>query len=81
MIIRIQFWSYFKDIAGSEFTEVEVPSGTTLGQLQDRIGQQFPKMASLRGCTLASVGVDYQTAEHILHDGDQVSLFPPVQGG
>lgn len=81
MTIHVHFWSYFKDITGSDHAVFEVPAGTTLGQLQDTIGRQFPKMSSLRGCTLASVGVDYQTAEHPLCDGDQVSLFPPVQGG
>lgn len=81
MTIHVHFWSYFKDVAGQEDVEFEVPPGTTLGQLQDVIGLRFPKMASLRGCTLASVGVDYQTSEHLLSDGDQVSLFPPVQGG
>lgn len=81
MIIHVQFWSYFKDITGSDQLEMEVPPNTTLGQLQDVIGWRFPKMASLRACTLASVGLDYQTAEHPLRDGDIVSLFPPVQGG
>jgi molybdopterin converting factor small subunit len=81
MTIHVHYWSYFKDIVGSDHSVFEVPPETTLGQLQDRIGQLFPKMAALRGCTLASVGVDYQTAEHPLRDGDQVSLFPPVQGG
>jgi len=25
--------------------------------------------------------VDYQGADYILQEGDEVSLFPPVQGG
>jgi molybdopterin converting factor small subunit len=30
---------------------------------------------------LLAVGVDYQDRKYILQDGDEVSLFPPVQGG
>jgi molybdopterin converting factor small subunit len=31
--------------------------------------------------TLMAVGVDYQDRACILKEGDEVSLFPPVQGG
>jgi molybdopterin converting factor small subunit len=30
---------------------------------------------------LIAVGVDYQSRNHVLNEGDEVSLFPPVQGG
>jgi molybdopterin converting factor small subunit len=30
---------------------------------------------------LVAVGVDYQPKDYILKNGDEVSLFPPVQGG
>jgi molybdopterin converting factor small subunit len=31
--------------------------------------------------TLMAVGLDYQDRNHVLRDGDEVSFFPPVQGG
>jgi molybdopterin converting factor small subunit len=31
--------------------------------------------------TLLAVGVDYQPRHYILNEGDEVSFFPPVQGG
>jgi molybdopterin converting factor small subunit len=30
---------------------------------------------------LLAVGVEYQPRSYVLKDGDEVSLFPPVQGG
>jgi molybdopterin converting factor small subunit len=30
---------------------------------------------------LVAVGVDYQAGDYVLAPGDEVSLFPPVQGG
>jgi molybdopterin converting factor small subunit len=30
---------------------------------------------------LIAVGVDYQKGDYVLKEGDEVSLFPPVQGG
>lgn len=81
MTISVQFWSYYREKAGSTQAIFDVPEGTTLGQLQDIVGERFPALAGLRASTLAAVGVEYQPPGHVLQDGDQVSLFPPVQGG
>jgi molybdopterin converting factor small subunit len=42
---------------------------------------RFPKLAAMRKSVLMAVGVDYQGADYVLQEGDEVSLFPPVQGG
>jgi len=42
---------------------------------------RFPKLAGARNSLLVAVGVDYQGADYVLREGDEVSLFPPVQGG
>jgi molybdopterin converting factor small subunit len=35
----------------------------------------------MQNSTLIAVGVEYQSRDYVLKDGDEVSLFPPVQGG
>ena len=35
----------------------------------------------MQKATLMAVGVDYQGRGYVLKEGDEVSLFPPVQGG
>ena len=42
---------------------------------------RFPKLGAMQKATLMAVGVDYQPRTYALHEGDEVSLFPPVQGG
>ena len=42
---------------------------------------RVPKLGTMKKSTLLAVGVDYQTRDYVLQDGDEVSLFPPVQGG
>ena len=41
----------------------------------------FPALAEMKNSNLKAVGVDYQDDDFVLSDGDEVSLFPPVQGG
>jgi len=81
MNIRISFYSYFKELTGVATTTEAVAEGGTLGGLFDRLAVQYPKLEPMRKSTLMAVGVEYQSRDYVLKDGDEVSLFPPVQGG
>lgn len=81
MTISVQFFSWFKDLAGCAQTQEIVQPGCTLGELHERLLTRFTKLAPARKSTLLAVGLDYQPRDYVLKDGDQVSLFPPVQGG
>ena len=81
MRVNVCFHSYFKDLTGCAQTDVEIPPGASLGVLHEQLVVSFPKMARMKRSTLLAVGVDYQPRDYVLKDGDEVSLFPPVQGG
>lgn len=81
MQIRVQFYSYFKELTGCAETTETLAPGATLGALHDQLVAHFPKLGAMKKSTLLAVGVDYQARDHVLQDGDEVSLFPPVQGG
>lgn len=81
MIVDVSFYSYFKELAGVAQTSETLVPGATLGELHDRLAERFPKLAAMRKSTLIAVGVEYQPATYVLKEGDEVSLFPPVQGG
>lgn len=81
MQINVQFYSYFKELTGCAQTTETLPDGGSVGALYAQLMARFPKLVSMQKSTLIAVGVDYQTRDHVLKDGDEVSLFPPVQGG
>ena len=81
MTVRIQFWSYFKDLTGCAQAGEELPDGATIGDLVQRLHDRFPKLIAMQNSTLIAVGVEYQGRDYVLKEGDEVSLFPPVQGG
>ena len=81
MRINVRFHSYFKDLTGCAETATDLPESSTLDALHERLLADFPKLAPMKKSTLVAVGVDYQTSDYVLKDGDEVSLFPPVQGG
>lgn len=81
MNVQVTFYSYFKELTGADRCDEALPAGSTVADLYQRLIARFPKLAPLRKSTLIAVGVDYQGHDHVLKDGDAVSLFPPVQGG
>ena len=79
--VTVCFYSYFKDLAGCAMVTEDLPDGSTLGALMQKLMLRFPKLAGTQNSTLMAVGVDYQNRTCVLKAGDEVSLFPPVQGG
>ena len=81
MQVRVHFYSYFKDLAGSAEVTESLPPGSRLDDLLQQLFLRCPKLAAMRKSALVAVGVDYQAGDYVLAEGDEVSLFPPVQGG
>ena len=81
MQIPVQFYSYFKDLTGCEQTTEELPEGSSISELLKKVFLRFPKLTAMEKAMLIAVGVDYQPRDHKLKNGDEVLLFPPVQGG
>lgn len=81
MLVTVHFYSYFKELTQCAQTTQTLPTGATLNDLLDALASHFPKLAPMRKSTLTAVGVDYQDRSYALKEGDDVSLFPPVQGG
>jgi molybdopterin converting factor small subunit len=79
--VRVHFYSYCKDLTGTAQAAESVAPGCRLQDLLEMLFRRFPRLGAMRLSLLTAVGVDYQSGEYVLQDGDEVSLFPPVQGG
>jgi molybdopterin converting factor small subunit len=81
MRVTVCFYSYFKDLTGCARTVEECADGSTLDDLFRALVVRFPRLGAMQNATLMAVGVDYRNRTYVLREGDEVSLFPPVQGG
>lgn len=81
MIIPVHFYSYFKELTGCAETTVALADGSSINELVAQLASRFPKLGTMQKSMLIAVGVDYAAREQVLKAGDEVSLFPPVQGG
>jgi molybdopterin synthase catalytic subunit len=72
-----------KDWLGAEPATIDLPNAATVADLLERVSATLPTRTpalTLRGIAV-SVNAEYSTAAHVLCDGDEVGLLPPVSGG
>jgi molybdopterin converting factor small subunit len=81
MKVKILFHSYFKNLTGCAETFEELPNASTISDLQNRLFARFPELEKVRRSALIAVDLEYQPPDFILKEGDEISFFPPVQGG
>ncbi len=83
MHIRVIAFGILKEWLGPDAAQVELPQGATVGSLLDHLRARMPERAPKEAFRGIAVGVnaEYAQAAHILHDGDEVGLLPPVSGG
>ncbi len=81
MQVRVHFYAFCKDLAGTAEVTESVAPGCRVDDLLEQIFLRFPRLAEMRKSLLVAVGVDYQGGDYALQEGDEISLFPPVQGG
>jgi molybdopterin converting factor small subunit len=61
--------------------EVEVPLGTTVGELIDMLAEKYPVLRSYSRFVSAAVNRTIVGMQTDLQDGDEVIFSPPVGGG
>lgn len=81
MHVRILLFGVLKDRMGRDADAVEVSEGETVGQLLQRMAQRTPHLNEYGASLAIAVNREYATAAHVLRDGDEVALLPPVSGG
>jgi molybdopterin converting factor small subunit len=79
--IRVHFFSRGRELAGCAEAVESMPPGSCVKDLLEQLFRRFPNLGELRKSVRVAVGVDYQGGGHVLKDGDEVSILPPIQGG
>ena len=81
MQVHVLFFASLADLVGARRLRMDVPPGTTVGDVLETLTGTHPGMKSYRRVLLTAVNQEYVPAAHTLADGDEVAIFPPVSGG
>jgi MoaE-MoaD fusion protein len=79
--IGVRLFARYREAAGRERLEVELPDGGTVEAAWSAVVDRHPQLTPYRPFTLFAVGDEYVDAEHRLEPSDELCLFPPVSGG
>ena len=80
MRIRTLLFATYRDLAGTESLELELPTGATAADVVARLRTR-EGLAVIPAEPALAVNQVYSPLSTALSDGDEVALLPPVAGG
>ena len=81
MKVHLQFFSRLRDLAGSPAMDLEIPDGTTAGDLLTKLYSDTPALRDWDKSILVAAGVEFVGRDYVVKSNDEISIMPPVQGG
>jgi MoaE-MoaD fusion protein len=79
--VGVQLFARYREAAGRDRLEVDLPEGGTVEAAWQAVTERFPVLSRYRPFTLFALDNDYVAPDHPLRPGDELCLFPPVSGG
>jgi molybdopterin converting factor subunit 1 len=80
MKVRLLLFAHYRDLAGQDELEFELPAGSTARELVSRV-RLDPRLKALPAEPAIAINQTYAALNVGLADGDEVALIPPVAGG
>lgn len=81
MRIQLKLFALAKDLAETSETTLELPEGTTVGDLRRILVERFPALEVLSGYLTIAIDARYVTDSEVIPDDCEVACIPPVSGG
>lgn len=81
MKIRLLAFASAGDALGTGEMDLELPEGSRVSELRERLDRDFPKLGPLWSRLAVAVDGRVVSPDEPLHEGAEVALLPPVSGG
>jgi molybdopterin converting factor subunit 1 len=79
--VQILYFAILRERLGTDGESVELPPGTTVGAARAALAARHPWLSPLLGRIRSAVNRQMVGDEHVLGEGDELALIPPVAGG
>jgi len=79
--ITVKLFAAYQEAYGLPELALEVPPGSTVTDVRDRLIADHPELAQWRDLTRFGINLQFVEADTVLQSGDEVVLIPPVSGG
>ena len=79
--VRIRAFAAYRELLGREELALDLADGSTVGAAFESLFRARADFARLQRSTLFAVNRQYVALDHVLAEGDELALIPPVAGG
>lgn len=79
--VQMRYFAFVREQLGKSKETIELPDGSTVSQALDAALAGAPRLLNARAALMVMVNQSYQPNEHVLSNGDEVAIIPPVSGG
>ncbi len=79
--IQMRYFAFVREQLGKSKETIELAAGSTVEQALDLVLAPSPRLSNARSAMMVMVNQAYQPNDHVLADGDEVAIIPPVSGG
>lgn len=80
MVVTVQFWGVARRLAGTDELALDLPPASTVASAVERLAGHGELAKELDRCAFA-IGSSLVARSHVLDEGDQLAVLPPVSGG
>jgi molybdopterin synthase catalytic subunit len=81
MKIHVLLFGVLKELVGRSGETIDLAAGTAVRDVLLRYARQAPRFEAMIPSLAISVNREYVASDHVLREGDEVGLLPPVSGG
>jgi sulfur-carrier protein len=79
--VTVKLFAAYQEAYGVSELTLDLPIGTTVEMLRDRLIRDRPQLSEWRNLTRFGVNLQFVEPQTTLQTGDEVVLIPPVSGG
>jgi molybdopterin converting factor subunit 1 len=81
VLVQVRYFAVVRERLGREQDSLELPAGADVAAALDALAARHPPIGALRPYLQTAVNRSMVRGEHVLVDGDELALIPPVAGG
>src|SRR6476620_3725683 len=79
--VQMRYFAFVREQLGKSKETIELADGSTVGDALDLVLSENGRLKNAERALMVMVDQHYQPRDHVLIDGVEVAIIPPVSGG
>jgi molybdopterin converting factor subunit 1 len=79
--VSVRLFARYAELVGQDLVHISLPAGATVADLLAALRVKVPQASTLPARLLCAVNLSHVLPSHLLRDGDEVAILPPLAGG